>query len=143
MNTPALKGGSRKKTTPKETSYTKISFKLAGVVPSKKNAWHPNSHGGMYIDHDLKSELDGFLYQLITIRNRKKIVEPLIGDIRVTVKFYLREVKYDADNSFTTLLDLLQKALIIKNDKMVGHFKVDRYLLAKDPEVHVTIEGEM
>lgn len=105
-----------------------LSIKLMGAMPSKKNAWKRAADGRVYIPEEMRKELDDFLWQLKPIFGRypkdKSYPFPLIGPITVTVTFMMdrRDTKakeLDLDNMVTTLLDILQSAQIIKNDKDV------------------------
>lgn len=86
-------------------------------MSSKKNSWSRGKNGGIYIPGKVRSELDDFLWQLKKVRSAYA-PEPLEGNLSVEVGFYNQQKK-DLDNMTTTLLDLLQKGRIIKNDKDV------------------------
>lgn len=104
-----------------------IKFVLEGEMPSKKNRWSRGKNGQVYIPADVKKELDDFLWQLASIRAKQKIIKPLVGEMRIEVSFYGQGEKKDLDNLFTTLLDLLQKGQIIKNDRYVKQFSVSMW----------------
>lgn len=96
-----------------------VRFKLKGEMPSKKNRWKVGKGGQVFIPKDVKSELDDMLWQLKSVRS-KNVSEPIAEPIKVEVIFY-GQYRKDLDNMTTTLLDLLQKSEIIKNDKEVLH----------------------
>lgn len=94
-----------------------ISLELIGVVPSKKNAW---KRGGnhVYLDKDIREELDDLIIQAVSQGRR---YGPIIGKFVALFVFHTSDSK-DLDNKTTTLLDVLQSAGIIENDKHnVGH----------------------
>jgi len=90
-----------------------IEFTIYGEVPSKKNAWR---HGkdGVYLPKTQQKALDDLQLQMQVHKPRK----PLEGSLAVMIEIGGHTNK-DLDNQVTTLLDLLQKAGIIKNDKDV------------------------
>lgn len=98
---------------------------LEGPIPSKKNAWKRGANN-VYLDESLTKELDYLLYQILRERNIQKLPLPIAGKIEIRVVFYILKVRYDVDNMYTTLQDLLQKAKVIKNDRMVEEFHVER-----------------
>lgn len=75
----------------------------------------------MYIPENVQSKLEDFFYQLVSIRNKKRISEPFTGRLKTEFYFTLgsNPEHVDIDNMETTLLDLLQKTRIIENDKFV------------------------
>lgn len=96
-----------------------FSFTLLGEMPSKKNNYrHSVTTRRVYIDKAIQIGIDSFLYQLPKIRNKLGIKQPIDAPIVVQIEFY-GDLKRDLDNVVTTLLDILQKGQIIKNDKQV------------------------
>lgn len=96
----------------------------------------------MYIEAGVKKELEVFEYELVKQRKKAKIINPLKGDIRVEVIFYINKLQVDDDNAYTTLQDLLQSSGIIKNDRMVYDHSARRQI-TKDPpmvEAHVYVD---
>lgn len=72
----------------------------------------------MYIPEDVKKELDDFLWQIKSAKNKNRIAKPLEGKLKIELVFHGKEnFKKDLDNMSTTVFDLLQKGEIIKNDK--------------------------
>lgn len=95
-----------------------VRFTIAGSIPSKKNRWSVGKGGQVYIPGDVKKELDDFLWQIKSAKNRNRIAKPLEGKLKIELAFHGKEnFKKDLDNMSTTVFDLLQKGEIIKNDK--------------------------
>lgn len=90
---------------------------FTGRIPSKKNRWRRSRSGGVYLPKKEQHDSDIILQEIIQQRNAQKLWEPIAGDLRVT--FWIPRSRSDLDNQITTLLDLLQKARIIVNDKNV------------------------
>lgn len=101
-----------------------IIFTLKGPVPSKKNAWRRGS-GNVYLPEQVQADIDALIWQAKAAKLRMDVT-PLKGHrIRVSAHFTVTREKKDLDNVFTTLLDVLQKAGIIENDKLVRAFNVE------------------
>ncbi len=77
----------------------------------------------MYIDEGTKAELDALLWQF---KGQKRPLKPLTGAIGTTFNFIQKMRRGDLDNKITAILDLLQKAEIIKNDKDVCSIGAER-----------------
>lgn len=98
-------------------------FSLTGEMPSKKNAWKRAKDGRVFIPADMKKEIDGFLWQIKSQRDAGE--KPIIGDVVILTDFFMKNpAQRDGDNMHTTVLDMLQSAGIIENDKQV---RVGRY----------------
>lgn len=115
-----------------------ISLELIGEMPSKKNAWKHSSRGGVYLPSGMQKEIDAFLYQIIQSRNRTGLTKAIESPVSVTAVFY-GDLKRDLDNITTTLLDILQKANVIKNDKQVFRLSASKCYNAS-PSLTVQIE---
>lgn len=104
-----------------------IAFTLEGIMPSKKNKWQHNFRTGqVYLPTDLKKEIDYFIWQIATLKIKGELSrEPVTYDLDVTALF-CGDNNNDLDNMLTTLLDILQKARVIKNDKQVVHLEADK-----------------
>lgn len=96
-----------------------FNFSIKGLVPSKKNNIRHKAGGGGYYDEATASEINSLVIQLKVKRPHK----PLKGDIEVFTEIRTTR-KQDSDNMHTTVLDALQKAGIISNDKDIskGHY---------------------
>lgn len=75
------------------------------------------TRNGIRIPENVKVEIDALIWQLISARNEFRAEFPLEGDVSVDIT--VPRGKADLDNQVTTLLDCLQKAGIVKNDKNV------------------------
>lgn len=96
-----------------------MTFKLIleGRLPSKKNAWRRSASGGVYLPGKQQHEIDAMTADIVRQRNAQRLWEPFEGDICVIIR--IPKGKADLDNQATTILDMLQKARIIKNDGMI------------------------
>lgn len=101
------------------------TFILEGEMPSKKNSWSRNAQGQVYIPAKITGKINDFLWQLKSIRVQMKLWEPWEFPVEVVTEFH-GSVEKDLDNITTTLLDILQKAHIIKNDKQVRILHVEK-----------------
>lgn len=109
-----------------------LKLSLPGEVPSKKNAWTRGKHGNVYLPAPMQKTIDDLILVLKGERNRLGMSEPLSGNLKIKLSFYTKKT-LDLDNVTTTLLDLLQKANIVKNDKDFCQITAER-LLWLDPE---------
>lgn len=109
---------------------------LTGDMPSKKNAWKRTRTGSVYIDSGMRSQLDDFLWQL---RGAKRVVSvPLRGPLSLSVTFTAGARK-DLDNMTTTLMDLLQSAGIIENDRHITELHAKRIECPKKGEPYLEL----
>ncbi len=115
-----------------------VEITIQGEVPSKKNMYRRGNHGRFYIDSDTRDLLDDLHLQLNLALNRPK--SPLPGSLRVTMVLH-GGGRRDADNQATTILDLLQKAGYIKNDKNVVQLKVEKVPEKGIPYTDIKIEA--
>lgn len=116
-----------------------ITLTLKGVVPSKKNAWRRGAHGNVYLPPQVQADIDALV--LLAKSQRHKLDLESIADSRLEVvaHFTVPTEQKDLDNVWTTLLDVLQAAEIIKNDKLVRAFSVRETIAKGVPEVTVII----
>ena len=118
-----------------------ISFTRIGNIPSKKNRWRRGANGNVYIPPEVKSELDDFLWQL---KKPKADLGPAIESEVVIRCIFAGQMAKDLDNMTTTLLDLLQSAEIIKNDRQVVEIHTQKGIRAPgetDALTYVQIES--
>lgn len=118
-----------------------ITLKLEGLVPSKKNAWRRGNGGRVYIPEGIQADIDALIVQAQVLK-RSLDLKPIAGHhVRVQALFVVQREHKDLDNVFTTVLDVLQKAEIIQNDKLVRSFAVDEQVRSdEDPHVLIKIE---
>jgi len=115
-----------------------ISITLQGRVPSKKNAWRrPAGKGKAYLPSQIQADIDALQVQA-QLRRHGEDVKFLWGKkLRVQVQFHTKKETVDLDNAYTTLLDVLQKAGIIDNDKNVRGFNVGEFI---DPTKNESVD---
>lgn len=111
---------------------------ITGTIPSKKNAWK-RGKDRMFLDEGITAELQGLLFQLLSTRNRKGMREALQGPVRIEAVFQVPKARYDLDNAYTTLQDLLEKARVIANDRQVWKYSVERQILPGEPMTVVRV----
>lgn len=117
-----------------------LGFMVRGEVPSKKNAWRRGTQGQVYLPAAQQRLIDDLHIQLNSIRSQWSIPVPLTGGLAVHIAIYTDKKTIDVDNQGTTMLDLLQKAGIIHNDRDVVQLSVRRYPTQGDgPKVELTI----
>jgi Holliday junction resolvase RusA-like endonuclease len=116
-----------------------ITLRLEGPVPSKKNAWRRGAHGNVYLPRNVQDEIDDLVLLAKSQRHKLDLTSIASSRLRVTAHFTIPKEHRDLDNVFTTLLDILQKAEIIENDKLVRAFEVTETIAPGLPEVTVVI----
>ncbi|MES2060243.1 MAG: RusA family crossover junction endodeoxyribonuclease [Patescibacteria group bacterium] len=89
-----------------------IRFKIEGLVPSKKNKVRHRFGGGGFYDPETRREIDWLVMQL----RSKAPKETFKCEMEVHTEIHTNR-RQDGDNAHTTILDCLQSAGIIKNDK--------------------------
>lgn len=116
-----------------------ISINLEGEMPSKKNNYrHSMRNGRVYIPEGTKILIDFFLWQIIQSRSKTGLTKAIESPVAITIVFY-GDNRRDLDNMVTTLLDILQKADVIKNDKQVFRLSASK-CYNKTPYLTVQIE---
>jgi hypothetical protein len=87
---------------------------LDGVMPSKKSCYKTMRSGRLYLPKDVKQRLKDIQAEAELkwkFTGLGSLVHP-----DVAVIFYVSQVRQDSDGQWTTLLDILQRAKVIKND---------------------------
>lgn len=109
-----------------------IELILQGRVPSKKNAWKARAGGKHYLPSQIQADIDALVIQAQASKHRLDL-KPIQGKkrLRVIAEFFVHDEHIDLDNAFTTLLDVLQKAGVIENDRYVRAFGVEEHV---DPQ---------
>jgi Holliday junction resolvase RusA-like endonuclease len=92
-----------------------MTLKLIGAVPSKKNNYRRSAHGGMFIPNKEAAEIASLMFQA---RAQWGDREPVSPDATFAFRFYRKTRRADRDNAYTCLLDVLQKAGVIRNDNL-------------------------
>lgn len=93
---------------------------LLGHCPAKKNNWHPRPGGGIRLDTEAAEHIQA-LTDLAWIEWRKlwsPHAAPLLEHPAMRITFHVRDKRSDRDNKLATLLDILQKAKILRNDNV-------------------------
>lgn len=119
-----------------------IYLTIPGVVPSKKNAWKRGLGGRVYLPAQIQADIDALILETVAARNRHnpKALANIAGKrVRVDMRFYVIKENKDLDNVFTTMLDVLQKAGILENDKLVRAFSVEEEKVQVVERVEITI----
>jgi hypothetical protein len=113
-----------------------VTITLYGHVPSKKNGWGPRRGGGIILDLQMAREIEWLMAELTIKRSVDKPEKLEHPQLRVT--FYVRSRASDRDNKLSTILDILQKAGVLRNDN-IAHCN-GRLVL--EPAVCVGRDGE-
>lgn len=104
-----------------------FSFTLSGRPCSKKNSRRIFTHGGRGKITNIPSEayerfkVDA-LWQLKSIKAAfdDDFVFPILKNVRVVTDFHSKgKLQFDPDNAHTGILDILQDAGVVLNDKQV------------------------
>lgn len=93
-----------------------IRLELRGPVPNKKNLWRQRKGGGLFLDAEIKAQIDSLILQATMKWRRPPVEHPDID-----VEFFVLDARSDRDNKLGCLLDVLQKANVLVNDN-VKHF---------------------
>lgn len=101
-----------------------MKLKLTGEIPSHKNLWKRAKYGGMYMSKP--EAFDNLLAQLI--RQGEDMIKKDCY-VEVTIRGDNRK---DTNNQFQTICDLLEKAGMIKNDRLIKEFKVKKIVTKSD-----------
>ena len=112
----------------------KYLFTLTGEIPSKKRAWRISRNGGMYLEKRIKDWNEAAMWEMKVQR-----VPVFTGPVSVRVTLYFKRER-DLDNSVTTILDLIQEAGIIRNDREVVRILAEKHKVAKGQEPSATVE---
>jgi len=101
---------------------------LRGHVPGKKNAWTRSAKGGMHLPAGVKAEIDGLILQAKSQRPERPI-----NIATVSATFFVSNFKSDLDGKLTTLLDVLVKASVLRNDSMAHVQALKAYMVLNVP----------
>lgn len=86
---------------------------LQGHCPSKKNLYRRSRDGRLFLDHEVKAQIDALIVQAQNKWKRRSMKDP-----EIDVEFHVRDARGDRDNKLVTLMDVLQKAGVIANDNI-------------------------
>lgn len=91
-----------------------ISMVLWGHCPSKKNLWRVGSNGQMFLDAEVKAQIDTLTTQAMFKWNQSgPVVHP-----ELAITFVVAAERQDQDGMYTTILDCLQAAGVLVNDNI-------------------------
>lgn len=117
-----------------------MKFSILGTIPAKKNAWTRRQGVGMYLSTKITAELEAIIWQ---VKAQSKGESFGYQPVSVSVRFFqdkteievlpcpdpqFRPQRRDMDNMLTSILDALQKAGVISNDRSV--VKIEAVTLA-------------
>lgn len=103
------------------------------MPPSVNQMYRRNPKGhGMYKTPEAKV----WIQKCLSIIKKKN---PLKGKVDVGIELYFQR-EADIDNRIKPILDLLQEAKILDNDKQVYSLVVNKYFDKNDPRVELNIQ---
>lgn len=114
-----------------------MKFELKGKIPSKKNTWFRSKWGKVY--QGKQKEIDAFIWQL---RDQTKDISTL--PIKIQQKAILEiysDNRNDLDNQICTILDILQDAGVVENDRLIRHIEASKYHDIKNPRVKIELKS--
>ena len=112
-----------------------VHIVVSGIVPSKKNERVRSRHGHWY--NTKQKEMDGIIFEMRAQAVAYKNL-PLDGELWYSIKLFGND-RGDLDNQVSTLLDCIQAAGIIKNDRNLKHcVRQDKYI-KKPYKAHIWI----
>jgi Holliday junction resolvase RusA-like endonuclease len=89
---------------------------IEGHVPSKKNKWKPG-RGRVFLPREAQREIDSLILQV-----RMQWQREALEQAEIRMHFRVRDGRGDLDNKQTTILDVLVKAGVVKNDS-IAHLR--------------------
>lgn len=114
------------------------TFSLSQEMLGKKNLYEIARGGRMYIPDRVKDFIDDCIIEL---KNQKQKGFKTLSDegIGIEIVFFNKRKGKDIDNQVCTLFDILQKAGIIENDKLIEEVKATRITNKKYGHCEFTI----
>lgn len=111
-----------------------ISFILFGEVPSKKNSW-ALGNGKIYTPNNIKRWVKDSIWLLKPVMRKHKMITE---KCQLEAQFYIKHDK-DIDNMLGSLMDLLQGAGLLKNDRLVVEVLAKKHKVKINPHVQVRL----
>jgi Holliday junction resolvase RusA-like endonuclease len=89
-------------------------LRLAGPVPSKKNLYRRGKNGTLFLDREVRHQIDNLVLQAQAQWGARGPIEH--PDLRILLR--VTAARADRDNKLTCLMDVLQDAGILRNDNI-------------------------
>lgn len=109
-------------------------MKLTLDVPPSANRYWRHNQGRTHRSNEANAYRD-----YVCLLCRTQGIEPLQGDLRVTVNFYRPAKRGDLDNIFKQLFDSLQAAGVYHNDSQIAELHARRFEDKHAPRVEIEI----
>lgn len=116
-----------------------MKFTIQGAVPSKSNSYKLTNRGkfaSMYKAKGLKAYEKMFYLQ---VPAEARGVE-LKGLLKVFLSVYYTSNRLDLDNSAKIILDCMQDAKVMKNDRQVVELHMYKHIDKKNPRVEIEVK---
>jgi Holliday junction resolvase RusA-like endonuclease len=115
-----------------------VTLTYKGEIPVKKNTQRIGKHGGIYKAQKASDFEDQIGWEWRLTRQ-----EPITGAFRIKSGYFCITARKDLDGCLTTLLDALQYAGAIENDKLLVEIGNVRKVSTQKGEIeHLIIELE-
>lgn len=109
---------------------------IIGNCPSKSNNYIPVAKGRMIKNPIVKAYEKAFILQLPASWRRLNIKSKFY----CSIDFHFRNEASDLDGGWKIILDCLQRAGVIHNDKLMYHHQGRKFIDEKNPRVIIEIE---
>jgi Holliday junction resolvase RusA-like endonuclease len=109
-----------------------MKFIVKGQVPSKSNGYKIGGNR-LYKSKELKSYEESFAWQI------PRSNESFQGKFGITLSVYFQSNRSDLDNSAKVILDCLQSAGIIKNDRNCFELQMTKHIDKINPRISIFI----
>jgi len=107
---------------------------IIGQVPSKSNGYRI-ANNRLYKSVELKEYEVGFEWQI-----RKHKVTTITEPFEIWIDVYFRSNRSDLDNAAKVILDCLQKAEIIANDRLCSVLAMRKFIDKLNPRIEFEIK---
>ncbi len=121
-----------------------IEFTIRGNVPSKSNGYKiititpkkGRPHSSLAKTDELKRYEEGFYVQIPPGARQQ-----IDSELTVRLRVYYDSWRPDIDGCFKVVLDCLQEAKVIQNDRQVHKIIAEKFKDAHNPRVEITLTG--